>query len=272
MNTTMKRLIGTTAGVAALLSASVSHALLPSQSQSFNTDPGWAASGNTTSPQNYGFRNSNHITGATAGEAGGTIGTAATVSYYGDVSADTVFLTTNLIASGKLTVDAFNGFSGAWRFGWFNRNETTTPNFFGFNFAEPSSGSSPFRVQLLLIRPGGDDRGSTFVPLVTGKDYDFTFNYDPLGAGGAGNITATFTGIDVVTNLSLTMSLGGGDRFGPSKFNAFGILSPNQGAGGVSSTADFFVDNLQFSIPEPTASALAALATVFLLRRRSAQR
>jgi len=263
-------LFGITSAITLLFSVGTSHALLPSQSQDFSTDPLWVASGNTTLPQNYGYRNSNHITGATEGEAGGTIGTSTSVGYYADISVDTVFLTTNLIASGKLTMDAFNGINGSWNLGWFNRNETSTPNFFGFNFAEPLSGSGPFRVRLMLVRPGGDERASAFVTIDTGKDYDFTFSYDPLGASGLGAITATLTGLDGGADKSLSMNLGGGDRFGPSRFNAFGILTPNQGFGGAS-TADFFVDNLQYSIPEPTTVALAGLATVLLLRRRFAR-
>jgi len=252
-----------------LMGTGINQAAPPVTSENFDVDPLWVSSNNTASPNNYGFANSSHITGSSAGEAGGTLGNAS-LSYYGDPAADGLTLYTNFTASGKLTVDASGGFSGAnFLLGWFDRDETSFPTLLGLRFVDPQTGSSPFRAQLVYVRPGtgGDTRDTgTFITLDTGKDYDWTFSYDPDGGGGVGSATTTFTGIDVVDVESQTLILHPSDKPRGSVFDTFGILKNPGGSG----TADFFIDNLQYTIPEPSSLALAGfLLTIAILSRKA---
>lgn len=228
----------------------------PITSQSFDTDPLWVSSNNYASPNNYGFTNASHISGASAGEAGGTLG-GSTLSYYGDPAADALTLYTNLVASGKLTIDTHGGFSGAWGLGWFDRTQSGSPTFFGLRFVDPLSGASPVRLRVAYVRPGGDvneNVGGTMT-LDSGKDYDWTFSYDPAGNSGYGTVSATITGIDVVDSESTTWNLHPADKPMGSRFNTFGILKTAGGSG----TPEFFIDNLTYTIPETASLAVAGL-------------
>lgn len=263
------KLLGIATGAAVVLSTHVGHASLPLASQDFATDPLWAAANNTTAPHSFGFTNSSHITGASAGEAGGLIGDGNVVAYYADLIGGNLTFATNFQASGKLTMDTFNGFSNPIQVGYFNKDDTDAPVFIGLQFLDLNS--SLARVRLCLQRAPGDDRTSTTEFIEVGRDYDWSFSYDPTGGAGLGTISASFTGIDSSTNFNLTMNLGGGDKTDPDHvFNAFGLVSPKGAAGAGNST--LFLDNLQYSvfyeIPEPTALAMVSAAAMFLLLRR----
>ena len=236
------------------------------RTQNFDTDPNWGALNNTSSPLNFGFRNTSHITGATAGEAGGTFTRTNLVNYYADTNlTENLRETFKLQASGKLTADAFNGFDGAVLLGYFDRSGTSSV---GLGINEPSPSPSPFRVGLFITLGNGVTRSAFPVAtVVTGKDYDWSFTYDPAGAGGNGEITAMLTGIDVVSSQSFSLALNPGDKVGPGfLLNSFGLRSAL--AGGTSGTADFFVDNLTYTIPEPSCLALLALGGFMIVRRR----
>lgn len=249
------------------LGAGANQAALPVKAESFDDDPLWVSSNNQTSPNNYGFTNTSHITGASAGEVGGTIGSAS-LSYYGDAAADGLTLYTNLVASGKLTIDTHGGFSGAWGLGWFDRTQSGSPTFLGLRFVDPLTGASPVRLRVAYVRPGGDvneDVGGTMT-LDSGKDYDWTFSYDPTGNGGFGTVSATITGIDVVDSESTTWNLHPADKPMGSRFNTFGIVKIASGSG----TPEFFIDNLTYTIPEPSSLAIAGLLLVLSALRKTA--
>ncbi len=117
------------------------------------------------------------------------------------------------------------------------------------------------------MRPGGDVRAlPDYATLDTGKDYDWTFSYDPTANSGFGEATATFTGIDVLDSESISMTLHPSDQPRGSRFNTFGIQK-SPGSGG---TVDFFMDNLLHTIPEPSSLALVALfLTGAMIRRKT---
>jgi len=241
---------------------------LPTRTQNFTSDPGWGSLGNTTSPHNYGFRNTSHLTGASAGEAGGTFGRSNFPNHYGDTNlTEELNLNFRLEVTGKLTADAYNGLDGSFQIGYFD--QTDGFDFLGLIVLEPSTPPSPFRLGLALVRSDQTVRveipGSS-ATITTGKDYEFAFTYDPQANSGNGALSATVTGIDVVGSSSFTLNLLAGDRLTSTRFNAFGVRSGV--ASPVAGSAEFFVDDLTYTIPEPSTLGLFALAIAGLLYHR----
>jgi len=278
----MKRsiLIAVAALIGLNLASPVGAAII--RTQNFNADPGWASQLNLASPNSYGFQNTTHITGSTAGEAGGTYGRTNTFAYYADPN---VSLGANELIqlTGKLTIDSNAGQQGGIRIGWFDNRDYApggplaagpifgTNDFVGFVLQDPSGSGGRFRAVLRMIRGNGSDQNLQFTTgVLPGFDYNFDFVYNPLANSGNGQLALSLTGIDDLGfTTNLTFNLPAGFRTGGTfEFNSFGLSTLNFGA--LTGTSTIFLDDLAYSVPEPSTLALLALAagSIWLRRKR----
>jgi hypothetical protein len=212
------------------------------QTDDFATDPRWDATGNRRTYTTYsvrprfdfGFSDTSFAGGKRKGELGGVVFRGdnryeARLAYYGD-RLKPLTLDKPLRASGKVSMR--RGISDSTSLiGFFHSKESVAVsqsqssgfpmNFLGIALEGPSS--EGFFVYPVYRLPGGADgyaRGRELPHILPdGKSSDWSLEYSPLEAGGAGQVTVTFDGRAVRLDLSQ------GHRETGASFDRFGIVT-----------------------------------------------
>lgn len=108
-----------------------------------------------------------------------------------------------------------------------------------------------------------------FTPLSPNVDHTWSFSWDPNGGSGSGELTVVLDGVTEFIELDATQRAIG------ANFDGFGIGATAAISSDSSQFADVFIDNVTYSVPEP--STLAFIATASLgglvhLHRRARRR
>jgi hypothetical protein len=211
--------------VAATLVQSTNGQPLVFKTETFDVDPGWDGRNNrATDPgprqivQNFGYDGSSSNAGGAAGEIGGFITPAGEPAYYAKTLTPLTFDDT-LSASGVLNVPEGGGHT---MIGFFNAdtvNEWRTPNTVALRiYGRGSYFLAYLDYGTSLWRAGGNALGGEAAIPTGDVDYPFTLNFDPNGAGGRGEVTAT------IGSYSAVLPLDSGHKSDGATFNRFGIL------------------------------------------------
>jgi len=110
-----------------LFSVVVTANLMAQTTETFDTEAsttanGWTGSGNTTSPNNYGWADTDVVLGTgTEGAIGGIIARRDAYSYFADTDIGTFDRTKTLGLSGSFRLEDDN-FDGTFYFGYFDHN------------------------------------------------------------------------------------------------------------------------------------------------------
>jgi hypothetical protein len=190
--------------------------------------------GNTLGNNNYGFKPTNHLTGATDGEGGGAImerirvrrpsGNPAPIyPFYADenLGPGNTFqvpydLSTPKSASGLFTVDSITSFDGGYHLGFFNFDDriaavppggsssSTSGNDFiaqGMSMFVTDLSATQYRV-FSIFR---NDFSADSVTLDVGVDYRFVLQYEPVGT--TGTLSISVYSADGSTQIGSTISV-----------------------------------------------------------------
>jgi len=203
------------------------------------TANGWTGVGNRTSPNNYGWADTDIVLGTgTSGAVGGIIARSAAYSYFADTNIGIFDRTKTLHLSGSFRLENDN-FDGSFFLGYFDHNNLPAPgaqinNFLGIQIDEPGGNPDLFR-SWARIYGGGIWGGSDQINL--SQNTVLTFDLLWTGsANGSGTLTGTLAGQPV----NVTMDAGTGT------FTAFGLL-----VRGISNTnlktRNCYFDNLAYT-------------------------
>jgi hypothetical protein len=195
------------------------------KTETFDVDPGWDGHNNrATDPgprqivQDFGFSGSSSNAGGSPGEIGGYITPAGEPAYYAKVISPKSF-NDPLAVSGTLNIPQGGGHTLIGFFNADTANEWRTAN----TIAMRIYGRGSYFLAYLdygtsLWRAGGGSFGGEAQIPTGDADYPFTLTYDPNGAGGAGQVTAT------LGPYSADMTLSPGHNADGATFNRFGML------------------------------------------------
>jgi hypothetical protein len=236
--------------------------------ETFDADPGWAASGNKSAGNDYGYLAgpSNTAGGQSAGEAGGTFRRTGMFTYYADTDLKGAFDTSGpLTMSGQIAVTAPIPDPGSDRniLGYLDK-DSVTPTMLGIRICDPKNSRADWRIRLYSINTAGDKQGSPAgdgVEMSVDGNYTFEWSYDP-DAGANGQLAVTvFTDNGSIwvgsaddepsQEETITMDLGTGHGMADTtaRFNAFGMGVFQQSAN--TFTASIYLDDLLYNIIEP---------------------
>jgi len=205
---------------------------------------GWTGIGNRTSPNNYGWANTDIVLGTgTSGAVGGIIARSAAYSYFADTNIGTFDRTKTLHLSGSFRLENDN-FDGSFFLGFFDHNNLPAPgaqinNFLGIQIDEPGGNPDLFR-SWARIYGGGIWGGSDQIDL----SQNTVLTFDLLWTGSA-NGSGTLTGMLSGQPVNVTVGEGTGT------FTAFGLLIR-----GISDTqlktGNCYFDNLTYTKSQQT--------------------
>jgi hypothetical protein len=251
--------------------AATVQAQLPTRTETFDTGPGLFSStfGNNEQGNSFDFSNSNNTLGASAaGEIGGTFSRQSFWNYIGDTNfPEPLNRTQTFEMSGELIITQNIGADGTLALGWFNTvttgSQATGADFLGITIAEPNAATNGrFRLALSAISSTGTFTSSGVFQLEIGVPIEFSLIYSGNPSGGG-----IFTG--TVGTAALTLNAPNSPA---TLFDGFGFGT------GFNSTEDellqvmAYVDNLLYTVPEPSSAFLCCAGFVFLMQRRSLRR
>jgi hypothetical protein len=296
---TIKALIVSCAAGGALWLASTSHALIL-RTQTFDTAETTAAGGWVGFNNNpiagtggaggvFGFSNSNNTQGDPAGEAGGNFTrTDGLAAYFADVSWGRPFsVFDNLHAEGELFLQKGSPVADTQVVvGYIDTNRTGGPATQSISFLDHFVG---FRINAAnTIRAnvfggdyggydgsGGDAGAAKEATFADNAAYTWAFDYVPggfaLGPGqfNYGEITLTITPAGGGPSTTLRNALNPLQNRTNRVLNAFGFATFNTDDSDSTAFNTYFIDNLVYTIPEPSALALLVGAGLLLRRRRN---
>jgi len=235
----------------------------------------------------YGFSNSNNTLGNPAGEAGGIFSrTDGLASYFADVSWGTMGVFHPLHAEGELFLQKGSPLADtSVAVGYINTNLTGGPlaqsisasdNFVGFRITSANTiYANAFGGDYGGYNGSGGDAGAAkSATFADNAAYTWAFDYVPGGFGLApgqfnyGEITLTITPAGGGPTTTLRDALNPVQNRTVYALNGFGIALYN--ADDVNSTAvnTYYIDNLVYTIPEPSAVVLVVGGALLLWRRR----
>jgi hypothetical protein len=230
---------------------------------------GWTGQNNPS----FGFSNTDFTQGTSpAGEAGGLFFRTNVLAFYADTTvADKPFfdLFNRFEAHGELALVTPASSAGEPMYlGYFDRDHPTPIShaFLGFVVFQNTNPNTPFSLQSAAVQQGG-----TSGALSNGV-YTFDMLYDPNFSGNDGRLTTTFY-TNATPVLTVFSDVVAGAKNGRSArtggyldLDAFGLVTGQTFDGG--GTLQAFVDNLAYTVPEPSAAAVLCLAGLLLWRRR----
>jgi hypothetical protein len=200
---------------------------------------GWTGSGNETSPNNYGWANTNVVLGdGTGGAAGGVFGREEAYSYFADTNIGAFDRTDTLRFAGSFRMSNEN-YDGNFYLGYFDPSDPGN-NFVGLGFAEPLGDAiNPFRGFASI------NRLTNSTPQVN-LPQDTTLTFDLIWTGsadGSGTLSGTVAG----QNVSKMVEAGTGT------FTAFGMLNGGAASNSTERTGNCYFDNLLYKTLAPPA-------------------
>lgn len=248
------------------------------RSNDFSVDPQWTGSNNTTSPNNFGYSaGTTNATGilANAGEVGGTTARNSFDSFYADTDlTETLTLNHELFGSGSFIIQNPSAWDHTVWIGHFGTS--AVDDFIALTISEPSGAFTQSRVRAEIQR---DFLGSNFIAqtpqlnVTRGVPHTFSYFWDPDGGTtGRGLLSLTLDSVTMTSedpggSFSLSeRNIASPGGIAPIGFNGWGISIP--GLNTAASTVEVFLDNVVYSIPEPSSAVLLGLAAVVLARRR----
>ena len=247
----MKRLSLIVLAVLALTCFGSTTGLAQTESQSFDSaqaafEAGWGPSFNNRSEDintDFGFSDTNMISGNGTGEAGGKFSRIFTeVAFYGDLSIGEFLLDDPLHAEGKVRFDTVN-FNGEVIVGFFDATDMLA------DLGERADENSPDHIGLGVLEQerartvvgfgdGFAPHDFKFISMTDGVVYDFVFDWDPDDARffGQGTLSVTLTDPDGVEATADRFFLIGererGDDGLGAHFNAFGMMTSRRNNNG----------------------------------------
>lgn len=264
---------------AIVLGATSQASALILRSNDFSADPQWTGFNHTTPSNNYGYSGSTtNATGVAAntGEVGGTTGRNTFDSYYADPAlTETLTLNHELFASGNFIIqNPMNGWDHGILVGHFGTS--AVDDFAAMTISEPAFGFPQSRVRAQIERDagGGNTIAATPVLNVTrGVPHTFEYFWDPdAGSTGRGLLTLSIDGVPLtsespggVFSLAERNSASPGGPV-PIGFDGWGMALGNSSSN--LGTVEVFIDNVVYSIPEPSAAMLLGLAAMGAILRR----
>ncbi len=219
--------------------------------ESFDRDPGWEGHNNVPPPdagkektQDFRFQESNHA-GGEPGEIGGTIFRSLTPCFYA-LPTETKTLNDHLNVSGEFAVTHSEGGSGVL-IGWFNSASRgwRTPNSLAVRI---DGESNAFRIffeygtQHWMTGDGTTFEGryqTTKTPMhkADGTPHTYTFEYNPDGADGRGEMVFTLDGVEY------RAALAEGHKEDGAIFDRFGVFNQQISGDGMEVWFDDLVVN-----------------------------
>jgi hypothetical protein len=264
-----RSLCGVTAAAAIAVVMSVqgsARATLYTDSSTFDTDPGWTGSNNTTGTSDFGYSAGTSNAGGNPGEIGGTIGRNSPIPFYA-VSVGSLTDSDALSFSGQYIQES--GASGSY-IGFFNDSLSTgtadgTPNDFLGMLVGKVAGSAPHNVYVEANSVTGAQARTAEQTPSYDTVYDFSFSYDP----GMQIASLTVNGATITASTSAFTE-------GNQAFDYFGMMGIPQ-AGNTATDVDYY-DNLSWtssiaqSVPEPASLGLLGLGAIWAGRRSRTKR
>lgn len=258
--------------------------------ETFNSNPNWEGLRNnmTYGTQNvrfrfnFGYSPTRNANGAANGEMGGELfrgdsRDSSKMAYYGDRLQDTLDFTRPLHAEGK--VSFHRGVSDSTtHIGFFHSTDSVRvssaqasgvpENFIGATIEGPSAEGFFFYPTYntdIENQGSGGNRGSGNLYIYpNGASHNWSFDYNPDGAGGLGQIIVTLDGQQAIMNLA------SGDKNLGAHFNRFGIVTTQIDGNG--QTVYFDDLTYSFAVPEPSTAGAAIVVTGVLALRRKRER
>jgi hypothetical protein len=243
-------------------------AVVAEKLETFDTDPGWKASGNRGGGNDYGYLPgpSHHADGDGRGEIGGAMARSGGLTYYADTNLQGTFDTSApLRMSGRIAITTPIGDPGSDRIvlGYLNTN-TQWPTLLGIRICDPKNGLADWRIRLFSVNSAGNGQGNpqeNGAEMTVEGEYSFEWTYDPsLGANGrltlqiatsTGSIRVGHTATEASQEATITFDLpaGHGKSDTTARFNAFGLGVMNAASNG--HAADVYLDDLLYNFIEP---------------------
>jgi hypothetical protein len=222
------------------------------EKQDFSTDPKWEGKNNhgefpdrvKRPMHDFGFSETNRA-GGSKGEMGGIIWRGALPAYYGEKIKPVTF-DDELHASGKIAFTAGSADSGAM-IGFFNAESKSKaaeipenqrePNILAIYIEGPSRIGHYFRPACFNSAADGAFCKEGPVIRPDGATHKWSFDYDPRGAGGNGQITFA------LDEDKRTFDLPAGVRKGGATLDHFGLFNGHSGGHYV----ELWFDDLQYT-------------------------
>jgi hypothetical protein len=216
------------------------------KSEDFAIDPGWVGVGNRvtfedreqTGAHDFGYSDTNHAGGET-GEVGGSLWRSGDFGYYAD-RVGPLDLGRRLVASGKVKL-VTAGPDSDMSIGWFQsaskqRGEGDAANFVGVHVGGPTRIGHYFNPQLVTAK-GTNNKVDAGPILVPGKEYAWSFVYDPEANAGQGELRVT------LGDESVTLSLRPGRKEEGATLDRFGLFTSTVGG----QMVKIYFDDLSYS-------------------------
>lgn len=216
--------------------------------QDFSTDPAWIGLGNRgefadyelVGAHDYGYSAKTSFAGGVPGEIGGALWRGLPFSFYAD-RVGPLNLEQSLQASGKVQLLTAGPDSDIF-FGWFNsaareKGAGDAENFVGIHVGGPTRVGHYF-IPVLATANGEKNRVKHGPVIKPGKKYDWSFDYDPAGNGGNGEMRVTL-GAE-----SVTLDLKPGRKTQGASLDRFGLFTSTTGG----QMVKIYLDDLKYTV------------------------
>ena len=198
---------------------------------------GWIGNGNEDGGNDYNWKNSNVVSGAT-GCMGGVIARSTNIAYFADTSISELSRFNTFRMAGQFRLENDN-FDGIFYLGYFNPDVLEPgvflANFIGLSFGEPATNpTDPFRVRAVVTGEGGAQSPEILVPQNETLTFDLIWIGQDDGSG-------KFEGF--IAGQSVRLEVGPGSN----TYEGFGLLSGGLGNSNINvKTGDCLFDNIRY--------------------------
>jgi len=248
---------------------------------------GWTLQNGTTGGNNFGFSNTSNAGGA-AGEAGGTFQRPGNIGYYSDLTGVNLNIFETFQVSGllKLTKATSPATDNTLVFGYWDTTKnvvssvdpnspTVLDNFVGLNYRafDGNLRANVFGGDYGGYNGSGGDAGLAKETAIADGNYTFSFTVNNAGfTPGVGQfqyaqITLTLSNTATAAVTTLYNALNPLQNRTNRVLDAFGFVQVNA-TSDTGNPLTMFVDDLIYSVPEPTVVALLSLGPLLVWWRR----